>query len=450
VERLAWLTCLEVVSSGACAPLRAIQFLMGGAVGVFWGFVPIWGIHALGASPGALGTTLLVEAAASIGAGVLGGALSDRAGRRAVALAGWLGEAVVLAALAEVGSRVWVGLALLVVLTLFGAPATAAAQALVADVTGEDEREEAYAAVRVASNLGVAVGPPAAGGVLAVSGWPALFAMQALMVAAAAAVALVWVPGGRPDGRAPRGRGGSGAAFSILADRRYLLFLAAATLASLGFVGYETALPLAAVGSYGLSPSQWGVLAALNPALVVVFQMRLTRATARVPLGLRLAVGAVGMGCPFVLLIAWPGVTGVVLVILIAVAAEMLWVPASQGLASRLAPESCRGAYMGAFGATISLAFAVGPLAVLELRAGPGDGAVWALLAASSVAAAALAARAYSMTTGSSATPMSRMRKPRTSAPPPASDTMTYTASGQNACSASVRDGYAGEATCEW
>ena len=110
----------------------------------------------------------------------------------------------------------------------------------------------------------------------------------------------------------------------------------------------------------------------------------------------------------------WPSVGGVLAVILIAVAAEMLWVPASQGLASRLAPDSCRGAYMGAFGATISLAFAVGPLAVLELRAGPGDDAVWLLIAAASIAGAALAARAYSNVSGSSATSMSRIRNPRT------------------------------------
>ena len=81
---------------------------------------------------------------------------------------------------------------------------------------------------------------------------------------------------------------------------------------------------------------------------------------------------------------------------------------------------------MGAFGATISLAFAVGPLAVLELRAGPGDDAVSLLIAAAaSIAGAALAARAYSNVSGSSSTSMSRIRKPRTSAPPPASETIT-------------------------
>ena len=152
--------------------------------------------------------------------------------------------------------------------------------------------------------------------------------------------------------------------------------------------------------------------------------MRLTRLTAGTPLGPRLLLGALGMGCPFALLVVWPSVGGVLAVILIAVAAEMLWVPASQGLASRLAPDSCRGAYMGAFGATISLAFAVGPLAVLELRAGLGD-AVWLLIAAASIAGAALAARAYSNVSGSSATSMARIRKPRTSAPPPASETIT-------------------------
>jgi hypothetical protein len=219
--------------------------------------------------------------------------------------------------------------------------------------------------------------------------------------------------------------GDRGPARAVLGDRRFLLLLAAATFASVGFVGYETALPLAAVGSFGLTPSQWGLIAALNPAVVVACQMRLTRATMHLPLRPRLVLGAAGMGCPFLLLVPWPTVVCMLAVILLAVVAEMLWIPASQSLASRLAPERLRGAYMGAFGATISVAFAVGPLAVLELRAGPGDTAVWTFIAASSVAAAAIAARAYSMSSGSSVTAMSRMRKPRTSAPPPASDTIT-------------------------
>ena len=266
-------------------PLLVVQFLASGALGVFWGFVPIWGIHVLGASPTQLGTTLLIEAGISIGAGILGGAASDVVGRRRVALAGWLGQAVVLAALAGVGSRVWLGLALLVVLTVFGSPAMAASQALVTDLTREEDREAGYAAVRVASNLGVAVAPPCAAGVLALSGWSALFLLQAVIVAAALAVAVARIPRRGLEPRASGAGGDVSPVATILADRRFMLFLAAATLASLGFVAYETALPLAAVGSYGLSPSQWGLLAAVNPAVVVLFQMRLTRLTAGTPLG---------------------------------------------------------------------------------------------------------------------------------------------------------------------
>ena len=49
-------------------------------------------------------------------------------------------------------------------------------------------------------------------------------------------------------------------------------------LAYLVYVSYETVLPITAVDSHGLSPSTWGFLVIINPALVTFFQLRLTRA----------------------------------------------------------------------------------------------------------------------------------------------------------------------------
>ena len=63
----------------------------------------------------------------------------------------------------------------------------------------------------------------------------------------------------------------------IRADKAFLLFLVSAVLAYLVYVSYETVLPITAVESHGLSPSTWGFLVIINPALVTFLQLRLTR-----------------------------------------------------------------------------------------------------------------------------------------------------------------------------
>ncbi len=67
----------------------------------------------------------------------------------------------------------------------------------------------------------------------------------------------------------------------------------------------------------------------------------------------------------------------------------------ARSLVAGLAPEDIRGAYMGAFGSMAAFGFALGPFVGLRVRATFGDGAVWVLFAAISVAAGLLGAAAF-------------------------------------------------------
>jgi MFS family permease len=69
---------------------------------------------------------------------------------------------------------------------------------------------------------------------------------------------------------------------------------------------------------------------------------------------------------------------------------EMLWVPPSQGLIARLAPESMRGAYLGASSGIWPIAFALGPLLGLQVRSAWGDTAMWCAVAGASAIAIVL------------------------------------------------------------
>ena len=67
---------------------------------------------------------------------------------------------------------------------------------------------------------------------------------------------------------------------------------------------------------------------------------------------------------------------------LVFVFGEMLWVPTSQAIVAGLAPEDVRGAYMGAFGSTAAIGFALGPFTGLRLQDVYGENAAWLFFAA--------------------------------------------------------------------
>src|SRR5262249_37562007 len=147
----------------------------------------------------------------------------------------------------------------------------------------------------------------------------------------------------------------------IRRDHASLLFLVSGALSYLVYVAFETVLPIAAVNSYGLSPAAWGFLVIINPAMVTLFQLRVTRWSTGFPPGPKPATAMLLMGGSLLFLIVSGSVGMLVIVLFVFVVGEMLWVPTSQAIVARLAPEDLRGAYMGAFGSTGAIGFALGP-----------------------------------------------------------------------------------------
>jgi predicted MFS family arabinose efflux permease len=77
----------------------------------------------------------------------------------------------------------------------------------------------------------------------------------------------------------------------------------------------------------------------------------------------------------------------IALVIIVFVIGEMLWVPTSQAVVAALAPPDIRGAYMGVFGATWGVGWALTPFLGLQIRHAWGDSTMWFVIAALGVAA---------------------------------------------------------------
>jgi len=382
----------------ALRPILGISFAGSLAGSTVWSFVGIWAIKKLGADQATLGLTYLISALIGVGAGYFGGHLSDHFGRRPLIFAGWAGQSAIVLAFLAAGSSARAGLLVLCFGGLFFQVGNAANQALVADLVPAERHEAAYAAVRVASNLGVTFGPPLGGLLLLIGSWNALFIGAAGFSALGFALAVVFLPArGAYAPEEPPSRGSFGV---IARDRPFLLFLVSAMFAWLVYVAFEAVLPISLVSSHGYSSSTWGFLVIVNPLLVTFFQLRLTERLASVPAAMKLAVGLPLMGLPFLLLSVNAALPVVMLILFLFVIGEMLWVPTSQSVVAGLAPPDIRGAYMGAFGATGAIGFALAPFIGLQVRKSFGDSAVWILEAGLSLVAAGTGAAAVRIALG--------------------------------------------------
>ena len=102
---------------------------------------------------------------------------------------------------------------------------------MIADLVVPEKHELAYAAVRVAQNLGVSFGPLFGGILLLGHSWSHLFTGMFVLAVAATSIAIRYIPSG---GRyAPESKPARGSFAVVLRDRTFLLFLGSAVLAAM-------------------------------------------------------------------------------------------------------------------------------------------------------------------------------------------------------------------------
>jgi predicted MFS family arabinose efflux permease len=372
----------------ALRPVLAVSLVGSIAGSSAYPFMGIWAIRHLHAPQSRLAFAYLIGAVLAGTMGYAAGHWSDRVGRRPMILAGWGFQAIVPLLLIAVGQHVLAGLALLALLPVFGSLGGAADQAMIADLVAPERQEVAYASVRVASNLGVTIGPPLGGLLLIGGSWNHLFLGTLVLSLAGFAIAVRYIP--RGGAYAPEGPPQRGSFAVIIRDSPFLLFMAASMFATMTYIATETLLPISVTTTHHLAPAAWGVLMILNPLAVTVFQLRLTRWTSSIPASLKLGIAMPLMGVPFLLLNVNGSAPVIAVVIVLFVTGEMLWVPTSQAVVAALAPSDIRGAYMGAFGGTWSVGWALTPFLGLQVRNAYGDATMWMCVAGVGVLAGIL------------------------------------------------------------
>jgi len=392
-------------------PIVGVSFVYSASFSTFWVYVGIYAVKGLHWPVSRVGLLFLASAPAAAVANYLSGRISDRTGRKPLIVGSLIASSANMLLLTWLGGTTALAFVLIIAQGVIGAPAYSLDRVLVADLVPDGKsREEAYATVRVASNLGTLVGPPIAALLVFVASWTAFLVGIAALGVVGAVLATALLPSAPVALREtiePR------SLRAVLRNRPFSLLLVSTLLAFTDYCGFETVLPVLAVSAYGLAPSTWGLLVIISPALVVLAQLRLTRAAARIAPAPRLAGATLLMGLPFLARLASSHVAVIAAVIVVFVVGEMVWMPTSQALAAELAPPHSRGTYFGALAAMTGPAWTLAPFIALQLRGHAGVHSVWLFFAAIAVASAAAGAAAVRSRRRPSPAPRPQCRSPR-------------------------------------
>ena len=296
----------------------------------------------------------------SVGAGPVGGFLTDRVGRRATLVGGLLLGSLGMTVLGFARTP----LQITVAATVLGFVAELfrpAVSALVADVVPPEDRARAYGLIYWAVNLGFSIAPVLAGLMARVS-YLALFLGDAATTLLYALIVWLKVPETRPalpvEQRSQLTKPGS--TLVAFQDPVFLAFFVLTFFTACLFFQSTMTLPVT-MGAHGVAPGQFGLLIAVNGVLIVFLQPLAAPLVARFRRSRVLSLSAALVGVGF-------GLTGFVTTPALYAVSIAIWtfgeiIQAGSGLAvvAELAPPQLLGRYQGAFHMSWALAAFAGP-----------------------------------------------------------------------------------------
>ena len=329
-------------------------------------FLVLYLTRELGFTPGRAGLALAAYGAGAIIVAPLAGRLSDSIGPLPIMKASLIVTGLLLLLFPFVTGFAAV-IALTFVWSLVSESFRPANLTIVTDVVSPDQRKPAFALIRLAINLGMSIGPAAAG-FIATRSFYWIFIVDAITTIVAGIV-LILVPldaANAARSQAERDQHADARVrrrHAIFGDRRLLLFLFALFLTCFVFFQHDGPLPLFLVEGLGLSPAFYGMLFTINTVMVVLIEVPLNAATATWSHRWVLAAGAFLFAVGSGILAFAASAAVVVLSIMIWTFGEMMLFPQASAYVAEIAPPSRRGEYMGAYSLAFSLAFALAPWA---------------------------------------------------------------------------------------
>jgi len=295
----------------------------------------------------------------------VGGALTDRFGRRKIILFGLVFSALSSLSLGLANS-IKLMYPLVMVVGLLASVANPAHEAMLADILPESKRQEGYGILRVVYNYAWIVGT-AMGGLIATRSFFALFVIDAVVSCIAAAILFRLLPETKPEVQEEAGRKQETfwetiKGYRLVArDLAFMGFVFSGMLALIVYIQQYGSLAVYLRDVHGIDSQGYGIILSITGLEVVLFQFWISRMIRHRPPFLMMMLGA---GIFAIGMFMYGIVSGFVMFVIAAVIVcigEMFYFPTSQAVAAGFAPKEMRGRYMAIAGFISSVPNAIGP-----------------------------------------------------------------------------------------
>ncbi len=333
-------------------------------VSMIWPFMMIYATERLGMPLSTTASLLTLNAICGVASSFTAGPLIDRLGRKwmmvfSLATNGLaymlLGQATTLPIFA-------------LLMALSGAVNPiyrVATDAMLADLLPPEKRIDGYSLLRLANNVGIAMGPAIGGFIASTSYSLAFYCATAGMLTYSLLLtffAAETLPAHNDDIQALPPREPLGGYLAVLRDTPFIQFVMSTFLVTLSAATIWTLLSVYTKSNYGISEQLYGFIPATNAFMVVTLQLLFTHHTKRFPQLPVIMAGAFLYATATGSIAFMSNFRGFWLSMVLMTFGELILVPTASTYAANLAPPDKRGRYMSIYGLTWSVAFGVGPL----------------------------------------------------------------------------------------
>lgn len=298
--------------------------------------------------------------------GVVGGALTDRLGRRNLILFGLVFSAASTLTLGLVDEfSLLIPLAVLIgTLSNIAGPAHSA---MIADILPEDRRQEGFGIMRVIANMAWLIGPTV-GGFFASKDFFILFVADAIISLLVAGLFFLFIPETQSEQiREQHAKSGMTmwdsikGYISVTRDKAFIAFIFASMVAGIVYGQMYSTLSVYLRDEHGLGAQYYGYLMSISAVTVILLQFSTSRLIRFKPPFQMLAVGSLFYMIGFVTFgifnTFWLFAFNIILITI----GEMINMPTMSVLTAKFAPEEFRGRYMAVFELTWAIPGAIGP-----------------------------------------------------------------------------------------
>ncbi len=292
------------------------------------------------------------------------GKLSDKVGALKVMKISLLGSGIVLFCYQFV-SNFYVILAFTFIWAVISEAFRPANRSIISEVVTPAQRRTAYALNRLAINLGMSIGPVAAGFLTAID-FSIIFYVDGLTSILAGLFLLFKKFEPFPvekieESPAVQQNNIVKAKASIFKDHHFIYFLLCMIPVNMVYFQHIGAMPLYLVKDLGFSYETFGFLAVINTVLIILIEVPLNNFLSGWSDKRLLIIGTILTGIGFGLMAFAQDLIAISLTIVTWTFGEMVLFPASSSYIAEIGPAKRRGEYMGYFQMTFSLAFTAGP-----------------------------------------------------------------------------------------